>query len=63
MMIKKMNVLEKYNKVKDSYDDHSEFLLKPRYANLFEYELTDYKSWAKGLKKAGYATNPNYAKL
>ena len=53
----------KYNKVKDSYDDHSKFLLKPRYANLFECKLTDYKSWAKGLKKAGYATNPNYAKL
>ena len=29
---------------------------------MFEYALTDYKSWAKGLKKAGYATNPNYAK-
>ena len=30
---------------------------------MFEYKLTDYKSWARGLKKAGYATNPNYAKL
>ena len=53
----------KYNTVRDSYDDHSEFLLRSRYADLFEYALTDYKSWAKGLKKAGYATNPNYAKL
>jgi len=52
----------KYNKVRDSYDDHSEFLLRPRYADLFEYSITDYKAWAKGLKKAGYATNPSYAK-
>ena len=59
---KKDECFRKYNKVRDSYDDHSEFLLRPRYAALFEYALTDYKSWAKGLKKAGYATNPNYAK-
>ena len=59
---KKDECFRKYNKVKDSYNDHSEFLLRPRYAALFEYALTDYKSWAKGLKKAGYATNPNYAK-
>ncbi len=59
---KKNECFRKYNKVRDSYDDHSEFLLRPRYASLFEYALTDYKSWAKGLKKAGYATNPNYAK-
>jgi len=52
----------KYNKVRDSYDDHSEFLLRPRYADLFEYSITDYKAWAKSLKKAGYATNPSYAK-
>ena len=60
---KKDECFRKYNTVRDSYDDHSEFLLRPRYAALFEYVLTDYKSWAKGLKKAGYATNPNYAKL
>ena len=59
---KKNECFRKYNKVRDSFDDHSEFLLRPRYASLFEYALTDYKSWAKGLKKAGYATNPNYAK-
>lgn len=59
---KKNECFRKYNKVRDSYDDHSEFLLRPRYAALFEYALTDYKSWAIGLKKAGYATNPNYAK-
>ena len=59
---KKNECFRKYNKVRDSDDAQSEFLLKPRYASLFEYALTDYKSWAKGLKKAGYATNPNYAK-
>ncbi len=46
----------------ESYRDHSDFLTtSPRYAFLFEYEITDYKSWAYGLKKAGYATNPTYA--
>ena len=49
---KKNECFRKYNQVKDSFDDHSEFLLKPRYAALFEYPLTDYKSWARGLKKA-----------
>ena len=43
--------------------DHSVFLQKARYANLFELAITDYKGWAKGLKKAGYATNPNYPEL
>lgn len=47
-----------------SYIDHSEFLLgNVRYAFLFEYDRTDYKSWAHGLKKAGYATNPKYPDL
>lgn len=47
-----------------SYIDHSEFLMSnQRYAFLFEYDRTDYKSWAKGLKKAGYATNPKYPDL
>ena len=46
----------------DSYRDHSEFLKnRGRYSFLFDYKMTDYKSWAKGLKKAGYATNPHYA--
>jgi LysM repeat protein len=54
----------KYNSVLESYDDHSRFLReRPRYAFLFSYEITDYKSWAHGLKKAGYATNPRYADL
>jgi LysM repeat protein len=52
----------KYKTVLESFDDHSDFLRsRPRYASLFELPLTDYKGWAHGLKKAGYATNPNYA--
>lgn len=52
----------KYKNVSDSYRDHSEFLKnRDRYAFLFDYKMTDYKSWAKGLKKAGYATHPEYA--
>lgn len=57
----KAEKFRKYNSVKESYDDHSRFLKKQRYAYLFELEETDYKGWAKGLKKCGYATNPNYA--
>jgi LysM repeat protein len=54
----------KYNSVLESYDDHSDFLrTRSRYAFLFELDRTDYKGWAKGLKKAGYATNPQYANL
>jgi hypothetical protein len=54
----------KYSKVADSYRDHSLFLTeRGRYSFLFEYQKTDYKAWAKGLKKAGYATNPIYPKL
>ncbi len=52
----------KYNSVLESYDDHSNFLrTRDRYAFLFSLDITDYKGWAKGLKKAGYATNPQYA--
>ena len=54
----------KYDKVSDSYRDHSLFLTeRGRYSFLFEYKKSDYKKWAKGLKKAGYATNPNYPTL
>ena len=53
----------KYKNVEDSYVDHSRFLKENfRYAELFTYKITDYKSWAKGLKKAGYATAHNYDK-
>ncbi|MEG2332889.1 glucosaminidase domain-containing protein [Bacteroides sp.] len=51
-----------YRNPKDSYEDHSAFLKRgARYAFLFELDLTDYKGWARGLKKAGYATDPSYA--
>ena len=51
-----------YKHSKDSYEDHSKFLAgRPRYASLFKLKITDYKGWARGLKKAGYATNPRYA--
>ncbi len=51
----------KYGSVKESYEDHSLFLLKPRYASLFDHSITDYRAWAKGLKACGYATSPTYA--
>lgn len=52
----------KYDDVKDSYRDHSDFLTsKNRYSSLFNLNRTDYKSWAKGLKNAGYATARDYA--
>jgi len=54
----------KYSSAIDSYRDHSDFLMKNvRYAFLFDLEPDDYKGWANGLKKAGYATNPQYAEL
>lgn len=53
----------KYNSVLESFHDHSEFLKRARYASLFELKITDYKGWARGLKKAGYATNPRYPEL
>lgn len=54
----------KYGKAEDSYYDHSDFLKSvPRYSFLFELNATDYKAWAHGLKKAGYATNPDYANM
>lgn len=55
----------KYDNPADSYRDHSLFLTsRPWYANLFKLEKDDYKGWAHGLKKSGYATDPKYpAKL
>lgn len=51
-----------YPSVEHSYRDHSDFLRgRDRYKDLFELETTDYKSWARGLKQAGYATDPAYA--
>ena len=59
---KKHECFRKYKHVLASYKDHSDFLTRyKRYAFLFQYKTTDYKKWAKGLRKAGYATNPAYA--
>lgn len=50
-----------YASAEDSYRDHSDFLKRSqRYAFLFQLDPEDYQDWAKGLKKAGYATNPKY---
>ena len=52
----------KYDNPNQSYRDHSLFLAnRRRYENLFKHNSSDYKSWARGLKKAGYATDPKYA--
>ena len=54
----------KYRNAEESFRDHSEFLSgRSCYAALFDLEITDYRGWAKGLKAAGYATNPKYAQL
>ena len=51
-----------YDSAYESYEDHSKFLVSgQRYKSLFSLKETDYKGWAKGLKAAGYATNPQYA--
>ncbi len=53
-----------YDDPAESYRDHSLFLKRSRYASLFELQITDYKGWAHGLRRCGYATDPNYpAKL
>ena len=61
---KKGECFRVYDEVLESYKDHSEFLMhRSRYAFLFDIKDKDYKKWAKGLKKAGYATNPKYADI
>ena len=61
---KKNECFRNYKNVLESFVDHSLFLNKySRYEFLFNYKITDYKSWAKGLKKAGYATNTKYPEL
>ncbi len=52
-----------YDNAEDSFKDHSRFLLRKRYERLFTLDKNDYKGWAKGLKQAGYATNPRYPEL
>lgn len=61
---KKNECFRVYDNAEQSYIDHSLFLVgKKRYADLFKLKITDYKGWAKGLKQAGYATNPKYPQL
>jgi len=51
----------KYNRASESFKDHALFLTsRGRYSALFELDKDDYKAWAKGLRKAGYATDPKY---
>jgi hypothetical protein len=53
----------KYNSPEESYRDHTDFIThQHRYSHLFEFKSNEYKKWAKGLKKAGYATSRTYAK-
>lgn len=52
-----------YSHPEESFRDHSQFLRKPRYSKLFQLAKDDYKGWAKGLRAAGYATNPRYPQL
>lgn len=61
---KRNECFRKYKDPYESYKDHSKFLTtRSRYEFLFKFKSTDYKAWAKGLKKAGYATNPKYAHM
>ena len=58
---RKGECFRKYTSPEQSYRDHSDFLrYRDRYKFLFDYKITDYKAWAHGLKKAGYATDPAY---
>lgn len=53
-----------YDNAEESFKDHSLFLVeRPFYKNLFTLDIYDYKAWAHGLKKAGYATNPRYPSM
>ncbi len=52
-----------YDSAEESFRDHSNFLKRDRYKALFDLKITDYQGWAKGLKKAGYATLPTYASV
>ena len=61
---KKGECFRVYAKAEESFADHSVFLTgRSRYSKLFTLDMSDYKGWAKGLKEAGYATNPKYPDL
>lgn len=57
----KDDCFRKYKNAEESYKDHAEFLQKNRYSSLFKLNIQDYKGWARGLQKCGYATNKAYA--
>jgi LysM repeat protein len=57
---RKNDCFRKYGNADQSFEDHSRFLEKPRYASLFQLKPTDFKGWANGLKRCGYATDPRY---
>ena len=50
----------KYGSAEDSFIDHALFLKGPRYSVLYEFDVTDYRSWAQGLRDCGYAEDANY---
>ena len=57
----KQECFRKYKSAETSFRDHSEFLAnRKRYSKLFDFKKSDYKNWAKGLRKAGYATDKKY---
>lgn len=59
----KKSKFRRYATAEDSFEDHSKIITdNSRYKSLFNYSIYDYRSWANGLQKAGYATAPNYAK-
>ncbi len=58
---RKHECFRSYERVEDSFLDHSNFLKQRRYRRLYSYRKTDYKRWARGLQKAGYATDRGYA--
>lgn len=61
---KRNECFRRYSTPEESFRDHSEFLTgRQRYAGLFQLDPYDYKAWARGLKAAGYATNPQYDRL
>ncbi len=57
-----LDYFRNFQTIEESYAAHSVVLQKPWYLDLYEYDSTDYKSWAKGLEKAGYSTDENYAR-
>lgn len=60
---KRRDCFRVYANASESFVDHSLFLQRAHYASLFKLKITDYKGWANGLKKCGYATNPKYPSL